>query len=309
MERSMSMKKPVLVTGAAGLVGNEVCAILRKRGDQVIGIDRQSAENTSGPIIVCDLGDIHRLHELSREGVQAVIHCAAHSGPMVARDNPYSMVQVNILGTANMLEIARIHGARRFVYCSSTTAYGPTPPGPVPEDVALKPTNVYGASKVASEQLVSAYATQYGLDGVSLRLSWVYGPRRTTDCAIRTMITDAQAGRPTRIAFGRDFPRQYIYVSDAASALVAALDAQKLPRRIYNVTGGSFKTLGEIAEVVSGILPHTNISLGDSPDPVDDLQYEFDTSAARNDLGIRPQYDLERGIRDYSAWLSSHSSS
>jgi hypothetical protein len=91
-------------------------------------------------------------------------------------------------GTANVLEVARVHKTTRFVYCSSTSAYGPTPPEPVPEDVTMRPSTVYGASKVASEQLVRTYASQYCLNGTSLRLSWVYGPRRTTDCVIRTMI-------------------------------------------------------------------------------------------------------------------------
>ena len=81
---------------------------------------------------------------------------------MVAQDNPYAIVMVNVVGTANLLEAARIHGLRRFVFCSSTSAYGPTPPGPVPEDVPMAPSSVYGASKVASEQLVNAYARSTG---------------------------------------------------------------------------------------------------------------------------------------------------
>ncbi len=297
-------KKPIIVTGSAGLIGDKVREILEGRGDAVIAIDRQGVTGTAGPVTICDLGDVHRLHELAREGIQGVVHCGAFSGPMVARDNPHAMVQVNIVGTANMLEVARIHGARRFVYCSSTSAYGPTPPGPVPEDVLLKPTTVYGASKAAGEQLVSTYAAQYGVDGVSLRLSWVYGPRRTTDCLIRTMIADAQAGRPTRVGFGRDFPRQYIHVEDAAAALITAFDVAALPRRIYTVTGGTHATLGEIAEQVRAQFPQADIALESGPDPVDDAQHQFDITAARRDLGYSPRYDLATGIRDYAAWLA-----
>lgn len=305
----MTVSQPILVTGAAGLIGDRVRRILEERGDEVIAIDRHAGAGTFGPVAECDLGDIHRLHELARKGLGGVVHCGAHSGPMVARDNPFSMVQVNIVGTANMLEVARIHGARRFVYCSSTSAYGPTPPGPVREDVPLRPSTVYGASKAAGEQLVSSYAAQYGLDGVSLRLSWVYGPRRTTDCLIRTMITDAQAGRPTRADFGRDFPRQYVHVGDAAAALVLALDRPSLPRRIYTVTGGTCLTLGQIADVVRAQFPQADISLGAGADPLDDVQHEFDISAAARDLGYAPRYDLAAGIRDYAAWLAGRAPS
>jgi nucleoside-diphosphate-sugar epimerase len=162
---------------------------------------------------------------------------------------------------------------------------------------------VYGASKVASEQLVSTYSKQYGVDGVSLRLSWVYGPRRTTDCIVRTMIEDALARRPTRESFGRDFHRQFIHVSDAARALVTALDTPNLPRRTYNITGGSYLTLREIGDVVRRVIPEADIELGEGPDPVDDVQHRFDISAAEHDLGFRPSISLEDGVRAYASWL------
>ncbi|WP_414474738.1 NAD-dependent epimerase/dehydratase family protein [Microvirga sp. M2] len=298
------MSEPaVLVTGAAGLLGNAVRALLEADGRRVVPIDRVSMTEEGRPIVVCDLSDVHRLHALSVESqIVGIVHCGAHSGPMVARDNPYSMVQVNIVGTANVLEIARIHGAR-FVFCSSTSAYGNTPGGPVPEDVLLVPTSVYGASKVAGEQLVSAYSKQYGVDGVSLRLSWVYGPRRTTDCIVRTMIEDALAGRPTRKLFGRDFHRQFIHVDDAARAFVMALNTPHLPRQSYNVTGGTYLTLGEIGDIVRRVLPQAEIELGEGPDPVDDMQHRFDVSAVQRDLRFQPEISLEHGVRDYAAWL------
>jgi UDP-glucuronate 4-epimerase len=305
----MTASKPILVTGASGLIGDKVRQILEERGDKVTAVDRQAVSDTFGPVIECDLNDIYRIHGLAGDGLSGVIHCGAYSGPMVASDNPVSMVQVNIVGTANMLEVARIHGGKRFIYCSSTSAYGPTPPGPVPEDVVMKPSTVYGASKVAGEQLVNAFASQYGLNGASLRLSWVYGPRRTTDCMIRTMVTDAQVGRPTRVPFGRDFPRQYIYVADAAGALVKAFDKTDLPKRVYTVTGGSHKTLGQIADIVRAQFPKADIELGAGSDPVDDIQHEFDISAARRDLGYAPRYDLEQGIREYAGWLAARHSS
>lgn len=303
----MMLKLPILVTGAAGLIGNKVRQLLEERGDSVLAIDRVAGAGTFGPVIACGITDIHRLHELARDGLRGVIHCGALSGPMLARDHPFSMVETNIVGTANVLEVARVHHAERFVYCSSTSACGPTGPGARSEDVVTRPSTVYGASKVAGEQLVTTYALQYGLSGVSLRLSWVYGPRRSTDCMIRTMITDAQAGRPTHIPFGRDLKRQYVYVDDSARALVAAFDKGILPQRIYTVTGGTCKTLGEIAEIVRQILPRADIEIGAGFDPADDIQCEFDISAARRDLGYSPCYDLPAGIREYAHWLSARS--
>ncbi|GAA4133513.1 NAD-dependent epimerase/dehydratase family protein [Aminobacter aganoensis] len=308
-------EKTVLVTGGAGLLGNAVRTLLEERGTEVIAVDRIDVTGDGRPLTVCDITDIHRLHAVVvGRDIGGIVHCGGFSGPMVERANPNGMVQVNVVGTANVLELARIHSVQRFVFCSSTSAFGNTEsengqtPEPVPEDVALWPSSVYGASKVAGEQLVSTYAQQYGLDGVSLRISWVYGPRRTTDCAIRTMIEDALASRPTHLPFGRNFPRQYIHVDDAARALVSALDKPSLPRRTYTVTGGTFLTLGEIGDMVARVLPNAEINLGPGSDPVDDVQGRFDISAVERDLGFAPAIGLEDGIRSYAAWLSAHAS-
>lgn len=294
----------ILITGAAGLVGNAVRVMLEGSGRNVVAVDRIGTVIDGREVMECDVTDIHGLHSIARRNdISGIIHCGAFSGPMVAADSPAQMVQVNIVGTANILELARIIRGPRVVFCSSTSAYGPTPPGPVPEDVALQPSSVYGASKSASEHLVHAYARQHGVDGVSLRLSWIYGPRRTTACTIRTMITDALAGRPTRLPYGRDFPRQYIHIDDAARALLLALDRPGLPRSTYTVTGGTWMTLGEIAAVVRKVLPRADIDVAEGPDPIDDRQERFDITAAARDLGYQPQVPLEDGIRAYRDWL------
>jgi UDP-glucuronate 4-epimerase len=300
----------VLVTGAAGLLGNAVRVLLEERGTPVIPIDRVERTEEGREITRCDVTDVHRLHAVvAGRDLDAVIHCGAYSGPMVEIENPNAIVQVNIGGTANVLELARIRKARRFVFCSSTSAYGETPEGVLDESAPMTSSSVYGASKVAGEHLVQAYARQHGLDGVSLRISWVFGPRRQTDCVIRTMISDALEGRPTRMAFGRDFHRQYVHVDDAAAALVAALDSPAIPQPAYNITGGTYLTLQEVGDAVRSVLPEADISLETGPDPVDSVQSRFDISAAARDLGFTPQHDLESGIRSYATWLQDRRSS
>jgi len=296
------MAETILLTGAAGLIGRYLHRMLRDRGDTVVAIDRQAAED----VLPCDLSEVHRLYDLARDAT-AVLHCGAISGPMVARDNPFLIVESNIVGTANIVELARVKRMRRMVYCSSVSAFGSTPQGLdlVPEDVVMRPSSVYGASKVAGEAMLEGYRKQHGVDSVSLRPGWVYGPGRTTDCAIRTMIEDAQAGRPTRFAFGRDFYRQYVHVQDVADAILLALDATDLPRRSYTITGGSYQTLGEVAEIVRTVLPAADIEMGTGADPVDDAQARFDISAAERDLGYRPRMTLEAGIRAYADWLAA----
>ena len=304
------MTQTILVTGAGGLLGRAVCDHLQQVGHRIIATDLVASSSESREVLLADLTDIHRLHAITAAGpLDGVVHCGAFSGPMVGIDNPYRLVSVNVMGTVNLLELARIRKCRRIVCCSSTSAYGPTPrapvaPEPVPEDVALAPSSVYGATKAALEPLVAGYARQYGVDGVALRLS-IYGPGRTTDCVIRTMLTDALHGRITRLAWGQDFHRQFLHVDDAARALVLALQTPPLPRRVYTITGERYLTLGELAGIVRNLLPGADIALEPGPDPLDDDQAQFDTAAARRDLGFIPAISLEDGISGYVEWLDA----
>jgi UDP-glucuronate 4-epimerase len=300
--------RPVLVTGAMGLIGHAVRVALEAAGRPVLAVDREAGSVAGRPVVAGDVTAVHRLHALARDtgGFAGILHCGAYSGPMVARDDPSAIVAVNIAGTANILELARIHTVPRVVVCSSVSAYGHTPQGlsPVPEATPLHPTTVYGASKAAAEALVDGYGAQYGLDGLSLRIGWVYGPRRSTACTLRDMLRHALAGRPFTLPCGADSHRQYAYVDDMARALMLALDAPNPRQRAYNINGGICVTLGEIAALVSRLVPGAVIHVGPGADPLDDRQARFDLSAAARDLGFTPATSLEGGIRRYADWLA-----
>ncbi len=300
--------QPILVTGALGLVGHAARVALEAAGRPVLAVDRAAGTVEGRPVVAGDVTAVHRLHALAREagGFAGILHCGAFSGPMVARDDPSAIVAVNITGTANILELARIHGVRRVVFCSSVSACGHTPDGldPVPEATPLHPTTVYGASKAAGEALVDGYAAQYGLDGLSLRLGWVYGPRRSTACTLREMLRHALAGRPFQMPFGADQHRQYVHVDDVARALVLALDARQPQQRAYTINGGTCVTLGEIAAIARRVVPGAVIDLAPGPDPEDDRQARFDLGAAARDLGFTARIGLEEGLAGYAAWLA-----
>ena len=222
---------------------------------------------------------------------------------MVSADNPASIAAVNIGGTVNILEIARLHGVRRVVYCSSVSALGPTS---VPSDgnIVPRPTTVYGATKAACEHVLEGYRLEHGVDSVSLRFPAIYGPRRQTDCAIRTMLLDAVANRETKFAEGADFPTQFIHVDDAAESLIAAMNAPTLKRRAYMVTGGEVMPLSKVAEIVRRVVPGAKISIGPGLHPKYEAQAAFDIRAATDDLGFTPAIRLEDGVRSTFRSLS-----
>jgi UDP-glucuronate 4-epimerase len=296
-----TLDEKILVTGASGLIGRALVEELVAMGRSVVGTDLSPIPGTD--MIRLDVCDTHRLHSIVREySVTSAIHCAAISGPMVMRDNPAGIIAANVTGTTNILEAARIHGFRRTVVCSSTSAYGATSDdgAPIGADAPLRPMSVYGASKAASDQILVGYRAQHNVDAVAVRLSWVYGPGRTTDCFIRTLIEDAYLGKRTTLPFGRGFPRQYIHVHDAVAALIAAHDTPFTARAIYNATGGVWLTLDKIAEIVGQVLPESEFTLAEGPDPVDELQHQFDIEPARHELGFTPRISLQSGIADYA---------
>ena len=299
----------IVVTGSAGLIGFGVAARLAREGRTVIGTDRiQPREDGGFPSIDAELTDVHKLHAICSGEIAAIVHCGAVSGPMLGRDNPRAVIETNVAGTANLLEIARQRGVR-LVFCSSTSAYGNTAAGldPVPEDAPLAADDVYGATKASGDILTRAYVAQTGLDAAVLRFSWVYGPRRRTTCVVREMIQDAQTGRAITLPYGRGFTRQYVYIDDVVSAVIAALDAEEIgPQRAFNITGGQRLEFGEIVDTVRDAVPGANIALGEGVDPEDQSHGRFDVSAAARALGWQPRVAFADGVRRYADWLAQN---
>lgn len=289
----------VLVTGASGMLGSGIVARLRAEDVPVVATDRRA----DGPdVLACDVTDAARVDELVvGHGITSIVHCGAFSGPMVARDRPAAIVEVNIGGTENLLEAARRHGMRRVVFCSSLTVYGATGDRPVAETTPTSPTSVYAASKVAGEALISAYAAAHGLDGIALRIGTVYGPGRRTACFVRSILENAARREPTAVPFGSDFPRQYLYVEDAVDALYRAWAVPAVEHRVLNVTGRDHLSVGEVAATAASVVPGVDVRFGAGPDPDDpDRQGPLSPELAATELGYRATWSLCEGIRAYA---------
>ena len=298
----------ILVTGAAGLIGFTLAAKLQAAGRTVIGMDQVTpVEDFDFPFIAADLGDVHKLYQALDRGAEGIVHCGAVSGPMLLLDNPRAIVEANLIGSANIFEAARQRGLRRVVYCSSTSAYGEHPAdlGICSEAVALNAVDVYGATKAGGDILARAYAAQHGLDAVVLRFSWVYGPRRRTDCLIRELIRDALDGRASRHAFGPGFLRQYVYIEDVVDACIAAYDSAEVGGRAFNITGGTRASFEYISRAVRAAVPAAEI-VNQGSEGADLHHAPMDLSAAREVLGWAPKYSLEEGVRAYAEWLEGH---
>jgi UDP-glucose 4-epimerase len=301
----------VLVTGIGGLIGNAVARRLSASGRRVIGMDNRVPEGLPFPVMTHDLPDPHRWHEaIVHHRIDSVIHAGGISGPMLLRDAPDRVFNINLVGLQGLLEAARIHRLRRLVCFSSVVAYGDQPGLPeISEDSCLRPTNVYGATKAAGDSLISAWHAQYGVDAVSLRVAACYGPGRTTPCVIRMMIEDALAGRTSRVREDPARTRQFIHVDDVVDAVIAALDAQSLPSRSYNIGPGRLHHLEEVLAAIRQSLPSAHAVADPDGMPWNSFGIGLlRIDAARRDLGFEPATGLAAGVRDTLAWVRQRQS-
>jgi UDP-glucuronate 4-epimerase len=290
----------VLVTGGAGLIGMALRSALAARGHVVTAIDVTDFDRGDGELQIVSLHNRAKLETLiAKKGIEAIIHCGAISGPMMAKGQPLVMVEANIDGSAMLLDLARIYAMRRFVFCSSISVYGDVGAATIVESTPLRPTSVYGATKAACEQLIQGFAVEYGLEGVSLRISRVYGPYRRANCHLGSIIRDAAAGRVTEIPCDPHFMYHYLHVDDVAEALIAALEVKTLTAREYNVGSGEALTMPEIAAIADKAIAGAKIKLMPGADDVPDVQTAFDVSRIGRELGWRSRLDLAKGLQSY----------
>ncbi len=290
----------VLLTGAAGLIGMAVRPTLEGRGHRVIPTDITSFDHDLPGLTTIAFDDIAGFERLvEHHQVGAIVHCGAISGPMMAKGDPLKLVAVNIDATAALLDLARRRGMRRFVFCSSISVYGDVGTSTITEETPLRPTSVYGATKVACEQLIQGFAVEYGLEGVSLRIARVYGPYRRANCHLKTLIENTETGRPAAIPCDPDFVYHYVYADDVAEAIAAALEAPHLPQRVYNVGSGEPLTMPALLDEAAPALPGLQACLVPGVDDVPDVQTRFDVSAIGRDLAWSPRFRMKAGLAAY----------
>lgn len=301
MALDMAGPGTILITGASGFLGLALGQRLIDAGERIVGLDVVPADKSPFPCIVKDVRDADAIYELCGSfGVDRIVHAGGISGRSVQRENKTAPIAINVMGTAVIFDVARRLSMRRIVLCSSGSVYGLSDRDPVTEDEPLVPVNSYGASKVASEAILHAYAEESGIDGIALRIFQAYGPFRRTRCTIRTIVEAALAGVTARIPYRPDARCQFVYIDDVVAALMAALAVGQRSQRIYNISGGTSLTLSEVAKIASGVLPGLSVDFGDDPLSREYCLRQIDISAAERDLGYIPRIDLAEGIAAYA---------
>jgi UDP-glucuronate 4-epimerase len=313
--------RTVLLTGAAGFIGSHTAVALATRGDRVVGLDnfnayydparkranvREIAKEAPGAdfrLVEGDLRDTSLVERLFAEHrFDVVVHLAAMAGVRASADDPVTYYDVNLGGTLALLEAARAHGGSRFVFASTSSAYGATTRLPFREDdPADRPLAPYPASKRAAELLGHAYHHLHGTPFTALRFFTVYGPRGRPDMLTYRLVDAIRTGIPITLYDGGRMTRDWTFVSDTVSGIVAATDAE-LGYEIVNLGRGAPELVSDFIAAFERITGR-KVPWIEAPKPEADVdKTHADIDKARRLLGYAPRVEIEEGARRTLEW-------
>lgn len=300
----------VLVTGGAGFLGSYVARLLVDEGARVTLLD--NSLTAGGAKNIRDFrervrfmqGDI-TVESSVKEAVRdqdVVVHTAF---PVLKCDrsleNQY--IAVGTVGTFNILKEALAQRAL-VVYASSISVYGRQLYTPIDEKHPLDPMLIYGATKLAGEYYARVMSKEYGLKVVTLRFSDLYGPGVGRSNAPVNFLQQALAGLPLVVRGGGKQKRSYIYVKDAAHAILFAIKKPEASSMVFNVGGAETTTIADLARKAVKLTGSSSEIIFEKGQ-VDEREYLIDSSQAESVLGFSPKVDLDTGLKKILAWFNA----
>jgi UDP-glucuronate 4-epimerase len=315
----VSAPERVLVTGAAGFVGSTLVDRLLAEGREVLGLDSfdpfypevEKRRNLAGalahPRFRLERADIRDAAALERSfaagGCSGVVHLAALAGVRPSLARPAEYADVNVRGTAVLLEAAARHGCPRVVFASSSSVYGERASGPFREsDPVERPVSPYAATKRAGELLAHTFHHAHGLSVTCARIFTAYGPRQRPDLAVRKFAERMRRGEPLPVYGDGSSLRDFTYVDDLVEGLVRALDVE-LGFAILNLGAGRQISVLEVVKVLERALERPARIEWLPPELGDVPRTWADVSAARAALGYAPRVPFEEGVQRFVRWL------
>ena len=300
-----------LVTGGAGFIGSRVVQRLLEGGHEVAILDNLSSGyrenlNVGAQFMDSDIRDPHAVLRAAA-GREVIFHLAASVGNRRAIENAHNDASVNVLGTLNVLEAARVTGCRKVVYSSSAAIFGEPQQLPIADDHPTQPMTPYGVSKLAAEKYAIAYTALHGVETVCLRYFNVYGERQRFDAygnVIPIFATRALRKMPL-IVYGDGLQtRDFVNVEDVAQANLQAAEAKGVTGPI-NIGMGRAVSIVELIAVMADVSGRELTVINEPPRAGDVRHSSADISRAASQLGYVPRCELRGGLASYFEWLSS----
>lgn len=310
----------ILVTGSCGFIGTNLCESLLADGHTVLGVDcftTNYAQNIKrlnleylnefknfqvheADLLTTDLQPL-----LSDKDV--VFHLAGQPSVHNSWGRDFeTYVDRNVLLTQKLLEAALEAEIPKFVNSSSSSVYGRIKAGPASEDHPKQPISPYGVTKLAAENLVSLYGSEFGMNTVSLRYFTVYGPRQRPDMAFSKLIECSKLGKSFPLHGDGNQIRDFTFVRDVVAANKLAAFSEVSPGSVFNVGGGSPVSMAFAIEMLEDIVD-SKIKIETSPTGPGNPALTFaDCTAAETVLGWKPRMDFHDGLREQAMFQLAH---
>ncbi|RPF70498.1 NAD-dependent epimerase/dehydratase family protein [Aurantiacibacter spongiae] len=328
----------IVITGAAGFIGSALAETLLARGDNVLGIDnlndyydpqikrdrlarvQGSAGGNRFAFANCDFSDMAALKTaVGDRKIEAIVHLGAQAGVRYSLENPAAYIQSNLVGHANMLEIARHSEVGHLVYASSSSVYGGNDKLPFSVDDRVDhPLSLYAATKKADELMSETYAHLYRLPQTGLRFFTVYGPWGRPDMAMWIFTRKILAGDPIPVFNKGEMWRDFTFIDDIVAGVVAALDkppaddglvkagGSSKPHAIYNIGNNRSEKLTRVIGLIEQACGR-KAEIDYQPMQNGDVQRTYaDIDAIRNDLGYEPTTGIDVGIPRFVDWYRDY---
>lgn len=321
----------IVVTGAAGFIGFHLCGALLRKGYHVVGVDNLNdyydvalktarlsilETNTSFSFSKVNIADGDALASaLAPFKFKKMFHLAAQAGVRYSIENPSVYVQSNLVGHANILEICRQHsGFEHLIYASSSSVYGGNKKTPFSEsDPVDHPVSLYAATKKADELMSHTYGHLYQLPQTGVRFFTVYGPWGRPDMAYWIFTRNILEDRPIRIFNEGDMRRDFTYIDDVVSGLLAILEKGPIsskteinPHRVYNMGNNRPEELMHMVDVLERALEKPAVRKMEQMQPGDVKETYADLSAIQADYSFNPSIPIDEGLPKFVQWYRQH---
>lgn len=313
--------KNILITGGAGFIGSHLVDRLLAEGVwRVTVVDdfnnfydpsikrenvRAHLRNSAYELHEVDIRDRLKLKEVAAgKRFDCLVHLAARAGVRPSLTQPMLYSETNINGTLNLLELAREHNIKQFVFGSSSSVYGANTRVPFSEDdPVLHPISPYAATKAAGELLCHTYSHLHGVRCLCLRFFTVYGARQRPDLAIHKFARLISAGNPIPVFGDGTTRRDYTYIDDIIAGVRAAIDYAESDYEVINLGESSTVELRELISLLEKELDQHAVIDRQPLQPGDVPQTFADITKAKRLLGYNPQTQIEMGIHHFIEWF------
>ena len=302
----------ILVSGGAGFIGSNLARLVAARGDRLRVLDDLSIGRTAylagvpHELVHASLADAGAVRG-AVAGVDAVVHLAARAGIPDSVADPLGTLEANVTRTVELLDAARRAGVRRFVFASSNAAAGDHEP-PSDETDLPHPLSPYGASKLAGEAYLQAYAATYGMAACILRFSNAYGPYSLhKKSVVAAWLRAALAGQPITIHGDGEQTRDFVFAEDLGRAILAALDAPEadVAGEVFQAGTGRETTVNALAAAVGRASGRGIEVRHGAVRPGDVVRNVSNVAKAARVLGYRAAVDLDAGLARTAHWFAA----